>query len=274
MARVRLFLVAPAGLCAVLLSFGQAPLPDRQELKARAIANMKQSEKALENYSCIVREQVDELNGDGSVKHRRSKKLEQFYVNGIEIQHLLAKDGQPLSSHDAKKEQQRVDGEVKKYSDPEKAERARSDEAERLNRVLEALRFENGRREIRDGRSIIAYDLRGDPGFHPKNIEGRFAQALAGRIWLDEETATPVEMRVETVRDVKIGGGLLANVHKGFRFQMQQQRQPDGAWILKSLDGSGDARAALFLHPRFRFRQDLDQCHLFSVNTRETTRRP
>jgi len=274
MAPVRLLSLVPAGLWALLLAYGQAPLPDRQELKARAIANMKKSEKALENYSCIVREQVDELNADGTVKHHQSKRLEQFYVNGIEIHHLLAKDRRPLSPHDAKKEQQRVDGEVKRYSDPGEAQKARADQDEQVNRFLEALRFENGRREIRDGRSIIAYDLSGDPGFHPKNIEGRFAQALVGRIWLDEETATPVEMRVRTDRDIKIGGGLLANVHKGFRFQMQQQRQPDGVWILKSLDGNGDARAALFLHPRFRFRQDLDQCHLFSVNTRETTRHP
>lgn len=143
-----------------------------------------------------------------------------------------------------------------------------------MNRFLEALRFDNGRREIRDGRSIIAYDLNGDPGFHPKNIEGRFAQALVGRIWLDVETATPVELRVRTDRDLKIGGGLLANVHTGFRFQMQQQRQPDGAWILKSLDGNGDMRAALFLHPRFRFKQDLDQCRLFSVDTTATTGHP
>lgn len=271
---VRLFVLVPAGLCAVLLAYGKAPLPDRQQLKARAIANMKRSEKALENYSCIVREQVDELKADGTVKDHHSKKLEQFYVNGIEIHHLLAKDGQPLSLHDAEKEQRRVDGEVKKFSDPEKAQKARADRDEQVNLFLEALRFENGRREIRDGRNVIAYDLNGDPEFHPKNLEGRFAKALTGRIWLDEETATPVEMRVRTDRDVKIGGGLLANVHKGFRFQMQQQRQPDGIWILKSLDGNGDARAALFLHPRFRFRQDLDQCHLFSVNTKETTRHP
>jgi hypothetical protein len=88
-----------AGLCAVLVVYGQAPLPDRQELKTRAMANLKKSEKALENYSCIVREQGDELKADGTVKHHHSKKLEQFYVNGIEVHHLLAKDGQLLSPH-------------------------------------------------------------------------------------------------------------------------------------------------------------------------------
>ncbi len=254
--------------------YGQSPLPDPQEMKARAVANMKKSEEALENYSCIVREQDDELNADGSIKHHHSTEQEQFYVNGVEIDHTLRKDGKPLAGGAAKKEQERVDKEVKKYSDPKQVQKTEAEEEKQVNLFLQALRFENGRREMRDDRSIIVYDLSGDPQFHPRNIEGRFAQALTGRIWLDEQSGTPVEMRVHTDRDVKIGGGLLANVHKGFRFHLLQQREPDGAWILKSLEGNGDARAALFLHPRFRFRQDLDRCHLFSVNTKETTGHP
>jgi hypothetical protein len=91
---------------------------------------------------------------------------------------------------------------------------------------------------------------------------------------MDEESGTPLEMRVETTRDIKIGGGLFANVHKGFQARLLQQRQPDGVWLTKMVEGSGDARAALFLHPRFRFREDLDQCHLFSVNSQQKVQAP
>ncbi|HEY6986795.1 MAG TPA: hypothetical protein VH369_00345, partial [Bryobacteraceae bacterium] len=48
-----------------------------------------------------------------------------------------------------------------------------------------------------------------------------------------------------------------------------QQREPDGVWITKTVEGSGDARAALFMHARFRFRQQLEKCHLFSVKTEQ-----
>lgn len=260
-----------------VLALGLMPsqdLPDPQQMKARALANMKKSEDALENYSCIVREQADELNSDGSIKHHHSKEEEQFYVNGVEINHTLSKDGKPLTGAAARKEQERVDKEVKKYTDARQVQKTEAEEEKQANLFLQAVRFENGRRETRDGRSAIVYDLSGDPQFHPRNIEGRFAQALTGTIWLDEETGTPVEMRVHTDRDVKIGGGLLANVHKGFRFYLLQQREPDGVWILKSVTGNGDARAALFLHPRFRFRQDLDRCHLFTVKTKETMGHP
>lgn len=262
------------GCLSALLLMQRPNLPNAQEMKTRALENWKKSELALENYSCTVREQNDELNKDGTLKHRRSTVVEQFYVNGVEIDHTLSRDGKPLSPSAERHEQERVDKEVKKYTDAKQVQKEEAEEEKQVSLFLQAVRFTNGKRETRNGRSIIVYDLSGDPQFHPTNIEGRFAQALTGQIWLDEETGTPVEMQVHTDRDLKIAGGLLANVHKGFRFHFVQQHEPDGAWILKSLDGTGDARAALFLHPRFRFRQDLDRCHLFSVNTKETTANP
>ena len=268
-----MMLMVVSGILTLTLMQGQT-MPDPQQMKARSLANMKKSEDALENYSCIVREQDDELNSDGSIKHHHSKEEEQFYVNGVEIDHALRKDGKPFTGGAAKKEQERVNKEVRKYSDIKQVQKTEAEQEKQVNLFLQAVRFENGRRQTRDGRSIIVYDLSGDPQFHPRSIEERFAQALTGKIWLDEETGTPVEMQVHTDRDVKIGGGLLANVHKGFRFHLLQQREPDGAWILKSLSGNGDARAALFLHPRFRFVQDLDRCHLFSVSTKETLGHP
>jgi hypothetical protein len=251
-----------------------SPLPDPQQLRQRAIANMRKSEKDLERYSCIVREEQDELDGNGKVKQHHSKEEEQFYVNGQEIQHTLSKDGKPLTGGDAKKEQERVDKEVKKYSDLKQVQKEQEQGEKQVDMFMRALRYTNGHREWRDGRSTVVYDLLGDPNFHPKKIEERFAQALTGRIWVDEESGAPVELRVQTDRDVKIGGGMLANVHKGFQLHLVQQRQPEGVWITKSVDGSGDLRAALFFHPRFRFKQGIDKCHLFSVETQTTTQNP
>lgn len=261
------------GMLTLLLTQGPT-LPDPQQMKTRALANWRKSELALENYSCTVQEEDDELNSNGTVKHRRTSEVEQFYVSGVEIDRTLSRNGVPLTGSAARREQERVDKEVKKYTDAKQVQKEEAAEEKQVSLFLQAVRFDNGKRETRDGRSIIMYDLSGDPQFHPTNIEGRFAQALTGQIWLDEDTGTPVEMQVHTDRDVKVGAGLLANVHKGFRFHFVQQHEPDGAWILKSLDGTGDARAALFFHPRFRFRQDLNGCHLFSVSTKETTANP
>ncbi len=251
-----------------------APLPDAQDLKRRVMASMKASEKALENYSCTVTEGSDELNANGSVKKHQSDVEEQFFVNGIEIDHTLEKDEKPLTGAAAKKEQQRVDKEVKKYSDPGQASKSKEKDEKELDIFLRALDLSHGQRELRNGRSTLVYDLSGDPAFHPKKIEERFAEALNGRIWVDEESGTPVEVRFETTRDVKVAGGLLANLHKGFWLHVVQQREPDGVWITQSVDGSGEARAALFVHARFRFKQELEKCHLFSVTTEQQIKAP
>lgn len=251
-----------------------APLPDKQVLRDRALASLKKSEKDLEKYSCAVRTQEDELNSDGSVKKHKSREEERFFVNGIEIDHLLSRDGKPLSPADAKKEQDRVNYETKKYSNAKNVEKRHAEDEKEIDMFLTALRFTNERREVRNGRNTIEVDLSGDPNFHAKNLEQRFAAAMVGHIWIDEETGNIVEMHAQTDRDVKIGGGLIASVHKGFRVGLIQQREPDGVWIEKSVEGSGDARAALFLHPRFQFREDLDKCYTFSVDTQQSIRAP
>jgi len=250
-------------------AFDGKPLPDPGQLKQRAIANMKKSEEALERYSCIVREQGDELDGNGKVKKHESRRMERFFVHGMQIDHVLARDGKDLTGGDAKKEQDRVDKEVRKYSDLQQVSKRQDREEKQFDMFLRAQRFTNGRREVRNGRSTVVYDLTGDPAFRPRNLEERFAQAVTGRLWMDEEAGTPVELRIETTRDVKIGGGLLANLHKGFVLHLTQQRQPEGVWLTKSVGGNGDARAGLFFHPRFRFQEELENCRLFSVDSRD-----
>ncbi|MGC2658399.1 MAG: hypothetical protein WA324_10630 [Bryobacteraceae bacterium] len=210
------------------------------------------------------------MNANGGIKKHKTERREQFFVNGQMIEHTLAKDGEDLKGSDAKKEQERVDKEVKKFSDPKQVQKVEAQDEKQAEMFIRAQRFQNGRRQMRDGRSTIVYDLSGDPAFHPKSIEERVAQAAAGRIWVDEQSGVPIEFQIHLDHDVKIGGGLLANLHKGFSIHTVQERQPDGVWLTKVVEGRGDARAALFLHPRFQFKQSTERCHLFNVETEET----
>lgn len=250
------------------------PLPDPQQLRQRARASLEKVEKDRENYSCTLQTHEYDLNADSSVKHDKAETVERFFVNGMEINHVLARDGKELTGSDAKKEQEHADKEVKKYSDAANAKKEQDKDEKQLDLFLRALRFTNGHRESRGGRSVVVYDLTGDPNFHPHKVEERFAQAIVGRIWMDEASGVPDELRLETNKDVKVGGGLLANIHKGFHIHMVQQRQPDGVWLTQLVEASGDAKAALFFHPRFRYREDLQKCHLFTVNTLQKVQSP
>ena len=246
------------------------PLPNAAELKERTLASMQRSQAALERYSCTVRGSYDELSDDGSVKKHSTRRSDRFYVNGIQIDHVIARNGKDLTGADAKKEQEKTDGEVRKYTDPKEVEKRRDKRERQTEMFLRAQHLINGRRESRWGYNTIAFELSGDPKFHPRNLEERVAHAMGGRIWIDEESGTPVELQIRTDRDVKIGGGLVATLHKGFELKFFERRQADGVWLEKSAEGNGDARAALFFHPRFRFKEDVENCRLFSVDSKDT----
>jgi hypothetical protein len=119
----------------------------------------------------------------------------------------------------------------------------------------------------RGGRSTLAYDLSGDPSVHPKGVEETFLHDMSGTIEVDERTGELVDLNARLDHDVKIGGGLLADLHKGFWIHVRQQRYPDGVWLPELVEGNGDARAALFFHPYFKFRQTMGGCALTSVTT-------
>ena len=78
-------------------------------------------------------------------------------------------------------------------------------------------------------------------------------------------TGELIDINVTSVADLKIGGGLVANVHKGLWLHIHNQPRPDGVWLTDLAEGSGDARAALFLHPYFHFKETADSCHLYSA---------
>lgn len=248
-----------------------APLPNAAELKERTLASMRKSQLALERYSCTVRGYYDELTDDGKVKKHSTRRSDRFYVNGIQIDHVIARNGKDLTGSEARKEQEKTDGEVKKYSNLKEVEKKQDRRERQTEMFLRAQHLTNGRRESRWGYNTIAFELSGDPKFHPRNLEERMAQAMSGRIWIDEESGTPVELQIRTDRDVKIGGGLVATLHKGFELKFFEGRQADGVWLEKSAEGNGDARAALFFHPRFRFKEDVESCRLFSVDSKDVT---
>jgi hypothetical protein len=249
-----------------------APLPDPAQLKDRVLETERRAIKDKERYLCEVHEEVDEADANGKPKKHSTSESEQFYVNGREIEHTLSKDGHALSGDAAKKEQERVDKEVKKYSDPKQVGKAEQEEEKDAEMFLKALRYANGRRDYREGRAVLSYDLSGDPNFHPRKLEEQLAHALTGRISVDEESGELIDLRVATDHDIKILG-FVGNVKKGFQFHLSQKRQPDGVWLADVAEGNGSARALFFNH-NIRFLERTDRCRLYNVDATSTTAPP
>ena len=251
-----------------------APLPSAAELKQRVLTNLKNSQAAQERYVCKVTEENDLLKKDGSIRSRDIQQFNMFFVNGQEIDEKTAKNGRPLDAGQQKKESERVMREIKKDSDQKYVAKQDADQEKQLDMLLHVVHYTNGHRIDLNGRPTLAYDLSGDPAVHPKGVEETFLHSMDGTIQVDEQTGQLVDLNARLDHDVKVGGGLLANLHKGFTMHLHQQRYPDGVWLPDHIEGSGDARAALFLHPYFRFSRAISDCKRASVTTSETAAAP
>jgi hypothetical protein len=242
-----------------------APLPNAVELLQRAIANEHKLAAEQERYECRVTSNVVETDSRGNTKKNITEVKDQFFVNGIAVARTLQKNGKDLTPEETKKEDDRVMKETLKYSNQAKAKKETDEENQQTQDFMEAMMLANGHRQIVNGRSVLFYDILPNPRFDAKNLNQRMAQVLQGKISIDEQSGEVVDIDVQSVADLKIGGGLLANVHKGLRFHIHNHPEPDGVWLTDLAEGSGDARAALFLHPYFRFKQITDNCHLYSA---------
>ncbi len=268
---MRLAVIFIAAFAAAVPSFAQAPpvantpLPDSSQLLQRALANQKKLAAEQERYQCRVSETTVETDKNGKVKKVKSEVDEQFFVNGIPIQRTLWKDGKALSPDQVKKENDRVMKATLKYSNQAAAEKKTDKQNQQIQDLVEAMMLTGGRRRIENGRGILYYDIVPNPRFHARNLIQRFATVMRGAISIDEQTGEMIDLNIKSVADVKIGGGLVASLHKGFWLHIHNHAEPDGVWLNDLAEGSGDARAALFFHPYFHFTQTTGDCHLYTA---------
>jgi hypothetical protein len=242
-----------------------APLPNASELLQRALANERKLAAEQERYECRVTDITTETDSNGNVKKTTTEVKDQFFVNGIPIERTIEKNGRDLTADETHKQDERVMKETTKYSNAATAKKEEDKQNQELEDILEAMMLANGHREHVNGRSVLFYDIVPNPKFQAKNLEQRFARVMQGKISLDEETGEVIDFNVKSVQDLKVGAGVVADLHKGFWLHIHNQPQPDGVWLTDLGEGSGDARAALFFHPYFRFKETTDNCRLYTA---------
>jgi hypothetical protein len=246
-----------------------APLPNPRDLMQRALANEKRLAAQQERYECRVTDEAVETDSKGNIKKTTTEVKQQFFVNGIAVERTLSKNGKDLTPDETRKEDQRVMKEAVKYSNQANAQKQTDKQNQQIEDFLSAMQLANGRRDRVNGRSVLFYDIVPNPKFQAKNLNQRFAQVMQGKISIDEQTGEVIDLNMKSVQDLKIGGGVLANLHKGFWLHAHNQPQSDGVWLTDLAEGSGDARAALFFHPYFRFKQTTGGCHLYNAEANQ-----
>jgi hypothetical protein len=217
-------------------------LPDLKALFKEIDDNQKAIDKLKENYAGSQSEEETEFEGDGRVKKRESNEYTFFYLNGNEITTLVKKDGKPLSEAEQKKENEKTQKriaelqkrEAKKEAKAEKAkEEGKSDEKDEpgIEIFLRACQFVNPRRERFRGQDVLVFDFEPNPEFKAHKMVEKIVQKLAGVVWIDENAHDVARLEAYFTGDMKIAGGLLANLQKGTSFVFEQAFVNNEVWL-------------------------------------------
>jgi len=220
----------------------QVKLPDLKALFKEIDDNQKAIDKIKEKYAGSQSEEETEFEGDGRVKKRESNEYTFFYLNGEEVTTRVKKDGKLLSAEEQKKEnektQKRIEElqkrETKKEAKAEKAkEEGKSDEKDEpgIEIFLRACQFVNPRRERFRGQDVLVFDFEPNPEFKAHKMVEKIAQKLAGVVWIDEKAHDVARLEAYFTGDMKIAGGLLANLQKGTSFVFEQAFVNNEVWL-------------------------------------------
>lgn len=256
-------------LCSAQTPAANTPLPSPSQLLQRALDNQRKVASERERYECRVTDQVIQTDKNGKVKKNETEVNDLFFVNGIPIERTLQKDGHALSSDAAKKESERVMKETLKYANAAAAKKQADKNEQQVEDILAAMMLTNGHRRFVNGRSVLDYNVVPNPRFQAKDLTQHVATVMQGKLSVDERSGVIIDFNVKSVADVKVGGGLVANLHKGFWLHVHNHAEPDGVWLNDLAEGSGDARAALFFHPYFRFKETTSDCHLYTATAQQ-----
>jgi hypothetical protein len=232
---------------------GKLSQAQMQEL-FRVVADKDDRNQKLErDYTYVDREVENKLDGKGQNKSTEVKTYEILEIYGEQVRRLIAKEDKPLDGKDAEKEDEKIqkiidkrknESEADRRKREEKEEKERADDRKFVHEIADAYDFTLVGTEAVGGRDAWVIDGEPRPGFQPHMKEAKFLSKYHGRVWIDKGDLQLAKMDVEAIDTVSLGW-VIARVHKGTRFMLEQTRVNDEVWLPRKISFKLDARVAL-----------------------------
>lgn len=220
----------------------------------------------------IVKEAVDHALADSERRvpylYRLSRKLpersEQRDIvstrDGL-VARAVSVNDKPLTPEQRAQDDQRL---AKLLADPKEQQKRRQQqekEAERVRAMIRALPdaflYEHDGTEPGPHGAVLRLKFRPNPHFDPPTRETLVYKGMEGQIWIHAQDRRITAIDATLVQDVKLGWGLVANLHKGGRFRLEQSKLPSGRWETSQLTLDFTGRAFLFKSIKVKQEQSI-----------------
>ena len=247
-----------------------------EEIVERAVARADEQRVAGTDllYRATFESITEKLSGDGDVEESESWTYEQYPLEGVLYEELVARDGEPLTADDARKERERRRDFVEEVRDRrargENDPRPEDENCVELNDdFISRFQYSIVGEERREGHDCWIIELVPRPGDLPVNR--RIDTALnksTGRLWIAKEDFGLSRVEFEMDEPVRFWGGIAGTLRNTVG-RLQFLRTDEGAWVPKRIDIRLDLRI-VFWNIRRRIVREWDEYSLIPETDQQT----
>ena len=255
-------------------------LNDKARLRqflTKVAENQKQNRLRELVYLYEFRRQSITLDRKGREKKRRSSTYEVIPLADGVYRKLIGKNGQPLSEKEARKQQKKAEGRLRRQktrspSGRAKLERKRSERRRKTARfwdeATQAFYFHYRGQEVLNGRTAAVVDLSPHEEYKPSEKDFRILAKLKGRVWIDVQDLQVTQAEMEFTEALKIAGGLVARLHKGSTLWVRQRKVRGEFWFPRQFEINMSGRVFLLKRFNLKLTGDYSNYRRFGTSVR------
>lgn len=207
---------------------------DALEIVRKSVETDQISWQRAKDYAWVRRV---ETHIPGSKARNTSRTFESFVLYGLPYNRLVAKNDQPLSSEEQKKEQEKLDkaSVERQHVSAErmaKREKARQRQREFLRELPEVYDFKLEGQDVVDGHEVWVISAVPKPGYKPRDNNARPLLKFRGKLWIDKSEYQWVRMQAEVMEPLT-WGLFLIKLNPGSSVMFEQTRVNDEIWLPK-----------------------------------------
>jgi hypothetical protein len=208
-----------------------------RQIVESSIAATERSWQARLQYTYMERDEDRRLDSEGRVKSEEVDVSRMILVNGVPLEQLLERNGQPPPAAEERKEKETVD-KLKREATEQRAERIRNEAEETtslLREIPKAFDFKLVGEEVFNGRPAYILQAVPHPGYQAQGKYGKMFSKLEGKLWVDKQDLGWIKADGHVIQPFSIGL-FLARVLRGSHITMEQTRVDGGIWMPEQIE--------------------------------------
>jgi hypothetical protein len=179
------------------------------------------------------------------------------------VSRLIATNDRPATAEERAKDDRRLESLLAHPEEQRKHKERQEKDVEQVRRLVRALPdaflYEYDGSEPGSHGELVRLKFHPNPSFDPPSRETIIYKGMEGTMVVEPRDLRLVRMDASLVEDVTLGWGLLARLHKGGRFIVEQSRLPDGQWETTRMTLDFTGKAFLFKTIRIKQKQSITE---------------